>query len=183
MKGSDELQISTGNIFKELPDKISFSLKMLNISDLTLPQELFNPETLLPEANLFDLAGKVSLVTGAGSGLGRVFCEAMAEHGFEAKALALALDGLCLVVTPLISLMEDQVRRALEVGLRAAHLSAGQGRDERKATAERARTGQLDLLFVVFRLTRGTAHSLDGLARGGGQGGKPERPPDHQNDE
>ena len=29
-------------------------------------------------ANLFDLSGKVSLVTGAGSGIGRVFCEAMA---------------------------------------------------------------------------------------------------------
>jgi NAD(P)-dependent dehydrogenase (short-subunit alcohol dehydrogenase family) len=31
--------------------------------------------------DLFDLTGKVSLVTGAGSGLGRVFAEAMAEHG------------------------------------------------------------------------------------------------------
>jgi NAD(P)-dependent dehydrogenase (short-subunit alcohol dehydrogenase family) len=33
------------------------------------------------KTNLFDLTGKISLVTGAGSGLGRVFCEAMAEHG------------------------------------------------------------------------------------------------------
>ncbi len=32
---------------------------------------------------LFDLTGKVSLITGAGSGLGRVFCEAMAEHGSD----------------------------------------------------------------------------------------------------
>ena len=31
--------------------------------------------------NLFDLTGKVSLVTGAGSGLGRIFCEVMAEQG------------------------------------------------------------------------------------------------------
>ncbi len=37
----------------------------------------------MAEANLFDLTGKVSLVTGAGSGLGRVFCEAMAEHGSD----------------------------------------------------------------------------------------------------
>ncbi len=33
--------------------------------------------------NLFDLSGKVSLVTGAGSGIGRVFCEAMAEYGSD----------------------------------------------------------------------------------------------------
>ena len=34
-------------------------------------------------ANLFDLSGKVSLVTGAGSGIGRIFCEAMAEYGSD----------------------------------------------------------------------------------------------------
>ncbi len=33
--------------------------------------------------NLFNLAGRVSLITGAGSGLGRVFCEAMAECGSD----------------------------------------------------------------------------------------------------
>lgn len=55
MKGSEVLQISTGNIFKELPDKLSFSPKIVSISDLTLPQELFNPEIPLSEANLFDL--------------------------------------------------------------------------------------------------------------------------------
>ena len=37
----------------------------------------------MSETNLFTLMGKVSLVTGAGSGLGRVFCEAMAEHGSD----------------------------------------------------------------------------------------------------
>ena len=35
------------------------------------------------EKGLFDLAGKVSLITGAGSGLGRTFGEAMAEHGSD----------------------------------------------------------------------------------------------------
>jgi NAD(P)-dependent dehydrogenase (short-subunit alcohol dehydrogenase family) len=37
----------------------------------------------MSETNLFNLARKVSLVTGAGSGLGRVFCEAMAEYGSD----------------------------------------------------------------------------------------------------
>jgi NAD(P)-dependent dehydrogenase (short-subunit alcohol dehydrogenase family) len=37
----------------------------------------------MSKTNLFDLTGKVSLITGAGSGLGRVFCEAMAEHGSD----------------------------------------------------------------------------------------------------
>jgi NAD(P)-dependent dehydrogenase (short-subunit alcohol dehydrogenase family) len=37
----------------------------------------------MSETNMFNLAGKVSLVTGAGSGLGRVFCEALAEYGSD----------------------------------------------------------------------------------------------------
>jgi gluconate 5-dehydrogenase len=32
-------------------------------------------------ANLYSLIGKVSVVTGAGSGLGRVFCDVLAEYG------------------------------------------------------------------------------------------------------
>ena len=37
----------------------------------------------MSQSNLFDLSGKVSLVTGAGSGIGRVISEAMAEHGSD----------------------------------------------------------------------------------------------------
>lgn len=37
----------------------------------------------MSETNPFSLKGKVSLITGAGSGLGRVLCEAMAEHGSD----------------------------------------------------------------------------------------------------
>ena len=62
---------------------------------------------------------------------------------------ALALGGLTLVVTPLVSLMEDQVGRARVAGLRAAHLSAAQPASQRKATLQEATSGALDILFVA----------------------------------
>ena len=62
---------------------------------------------------------------------------------------ALALGGLTLVITPLVSLMEDQVRRACEAGLRAAFMGSVQEAAERRTITEAARTGSLDVLFVA----------------------------------
>ena len=62
---------------------------------------------------------------------------------------SLALGGLTLVVTPLVSLMEDQVDRARGAGLRAAHVSAAQTAAERRATLAQATSGALDILFVA----------------------------------
>lgn len=62
---------------------------------------------------------------------------------------ALALGGLTLVITPLVSLMEDQVGRAREAGLRAAYLSAAQDTTLKRDTLEGARAGRLDILFVA----------------------------------
>lgn len=58
------------------------------------------------------------------------------------------VDGLTLVVTPLVSLMEDQVGRARGAGLRAAHLSATQSSAERATTRADVTAGALDVLFV-----------------------------------
>lgn len=42
--------------------------------------------------NVFDLSGKVALVTGGGHGLGRAYCEAMAEFGADVACTDISLD-------------------------------------------------------------------------------------------
>ena len=60
---------------------------------------------------------------------------------------AATLDGTCVVVSPLIALMHDQLRAAEAVGLRAATLTSV---DENRAeTLARFRDGALDLLYVA----------------------------------
>lgn len=62
---------------------------------------------------------------------------------------ALALGGVTLVLTPLVSLMEDQVGRARAAGLRAAYLSAAQPVRQKEKTANSLVAGGLDILFVA----------------------------------
>lgn len=61
---------------------------------------------------------------------------------------AMMLDGLTLVISPLVSLMEDQVRRAREVGLTAHRVTASQTASERRRALQAVVTGRVDLLFV-----------------------------------
>jgi len=74
---------------------------------------------------------------------------------------ALALPGTCVVVSPLIALMHDQLRAAEAVGIRAATLTSV---DENRAeTVERFRSGALDLLYVAPERASGAGfHDLLG---------------------
>lgn len=55
--------------------------------------------------------------------------------------------GTCVVISPLIALMQDQVRAADAVGIRAATLTSAD--DNRAETMARFRAGDLDLLYVA----------------------------------
>ena len=60
---------------------------------------------------------------------------------------ALLLDGTCIVISPLIALMHDQLRAANAVGIRAATLTSAD--NNRAETIERLVSGSLDLLYVA----------------------------------
>jgi len=62
---------------------------------------------------------------------------------------AFLLPGMVLVVSPLISLMEDQMGRARKAGLRADFLSSATPPSERRPVVERALGGGTDLLLVA----------------------------------
>ncbi len=60
---------------------------------------------------------------------------------------AFMMDGLVVVVSPLISLMQDQVDRARRLGLRAASLTSQDSREAQDAGQRAIAEGRLDLLF------------------------------------
>ncbi len=60
---------------------------------------------------------------------------------------AFMLDGLVVVISPLISLMQDQVDRARRLGLNAASLTSQDPPQTRDATEQALAQGRLDLLF------------------------------------
>lgn len=62
---------------------------------------------------------------------------------------AMALPGLTLVVSPLISLMKDQVDELVRRGIGAAALHSGQAAGERREILRRAQHGALRLLYVA----------------------------------
>ena len=61
---------------------------------------------------------------------------------------ALASVGTCIVITPLIALMKDQVSHLREKGIRAAAIYSGMSRDDILQTLENAIFGGIKLLYI-----------------------------------
>jgi ATP-dependent DNA helicase RecQ len=74
---------------------------------------------------------------------------------------SLALEGTCVVISPLIALMHDQLRAATAIGIRAATLTSAD--DNRDETIARFRRGELDLLYAAPE--RASGHEFRGLLR------------------
>ena len=61
----------------------------------------------------------------------------------------LAMDGICLVITPLIALMKDQVDQLQANGVAAACLNSTQTREQQLEVMTGCRTGQIRLLYIA----------------------------------
>ncbi len=62
---------------------------------------------------------------------------------------ALLLDGVTVVISPLIALMRDQVRGLREAGVEAGALTSGNTQDETDAVHEALGAGRLKLLYIA----------------------------------
>ena len=62
---------------------------------------------------------------------------------------ALVCEGVGVVVSPLIALMEDQVAALLQLGVRAASLNSTQGLEQAREVEQALVRGELDLLYVA----------------------------------
>jgi ATP-dependent DNA helicase RecQ len=78
---------------------------------------------------------------------------------------ALQRTGLAIVVSPLISLMKDQVDALVANGVRAAMYNSNLGAAEARDVLERLHAGELDLLYVAPErmMKPGFLHSLESM--------------------
>lgn len=65
------------------------------------------------------------------------------------QAPAVCRSGLAIVISPLISLMKDQVDSLKTSGISAAYINSSQTHDERRIVAESVRDGRLQLLYIA----------------------------------
>lgn len=61
---------------------------------------------------------------------------------------ALLTEGTAVVISPLISLMKDQVDSLKEMGIAAEYLNSSQSPDSQKSVIERTRRGEVKLLYI-----------------------------------
>lgn len=61
---------------------------------------------------------------------------------------AMMMDGMCLVISPLIALMRDQVEHLLDKNIAAASLNSGMNQLEVKATLQKASRGDYKFLYL-----------------------------------
>src|ERR1700744_4933473 len=62
---------------------------------------------------------------------------------------ALALDGVAIVVSPLIALMKDQVDALRQYGIPSAYLNSSLSSYEQRVVSDQLRAGALKLLYVA----------------------------------
>ena len=62
---------------------------------------------------------------------------------------ALVMEGLVIVISPLIALMEDQVRQARQMGISAGYLNSAQSVQDYAETMREIRKGTLKLLYLA----------------------------------
>ncbi|QDT70204.1 ATP-dependent DNA helicase RecQ [Planctomycetes bacterium MalM25] len=99
--------------------------------------EDFRP--LQREAMRAVMAGRDSVVV-LPTGGGKSLC-------FQAPAVA--MEGMALVVSPLIALMKDQVDTLRNCGVPAAYLNSTLSADERREVTQQVQAGELKLLYVA----------------------------------
>lgn len=75
---------------------------------------------------------------------------------------ALCFDGLTLVISPLISLMKDQVDQLLANGIEASYLNSTQTLEQQQQIEQKALSGQLKLLYLSPEkvMTQGFFHFI-----------------------
>ena len=62
---------------------------------------------------------------------------------------SILLDGVGIIVSPLIALMQDQVQQLVQNGVRAAFINSSLSASEQRGIEDRAVNGELDLLYMA----------------------------------